>query len=119
MKKLNSKNEEVSVEITDIMGKPVLELEGLKDTMRYVDVGLRLEQKLYPGFPNASDKTMGIQGTFVKCGYDLSRTNTTIDNPTWDSLARLLNEHLEGPLKIGLRGPIPQKEVEGEHSAQQ
>lgn len=111
VKKMNSKNEEVSVEVTDIQGRPIWQLEGLSETMRYVDVGLRLEPRMFDVFGQPGKKAMGVEATFIKCGYDLSRTGEKIENPTWDSLARLLNQHLDGPLKVGLRGDPPVSEA--------
>jgi|SRR3990172_4813340 len=55
-------------------------LEGLNNTYRFVDIALRMEK----------DKTGNLRGRWQKCGYDLSKEGTYLENPTWEMIVNLL-----------------------------
>lgn len=56
-----------------------MEIDGLKDTPRFVDVRLLNEKK------NGQ-----ISSTFVKCGYNLGLEGTTVNNLSWDMLVNMI-----------------------------
>ena len=89
--------------VTDSQGKPVMEMEGLYNTYRFVDVALR-NGKIQVAHPVVSGQKMTVtQGTFMKCGYDISLEGSTIGSPTWDGIAKVLNKNLHPKARIQLR----------------
>lgn len=80
--------------ITRANGDPVLEMEGLHNTYRFVDVALRLEQVAVDSPVEKGKKVLVIQGTFQKCGYNLSLKDSTLLMSTWDNLVRVINTSL-------------------------
>jgi len=67
-------------------------LEGLSGTHRFVDVALLMEQE-----------KGSIKATFKKCGYNLAYTNTSMSNPTWDSVVNRIEMSLGGRMKFDRR----------------
>lgn len=67
-------------------------LEGLANTHRFMDVAL-LTTKV--------DKQ--INGTLLKCGYNLAQEGTVLANPTWDSIANLISMGTGDRIEIGRR----------------
>lgn len=101
--KVNSRGEKESHVILDVTGKPLWQLEGLRNTYRFVDVALRLAKKQIPHPVTAGAKLTTIIGTYMKCGYDISLEGQEILSPTWDSLANALNTNLHPMAQIELR----------------
>lgn len=62
-----------------------LEIDGIKDTPRFVDIRLTNEKK--GGV---------ISSKFTKCGYNLELEGTTIPNLNWDSLVNILEMNWNG-----------------------
>jgi len=85
-------------------GKPLLEMEGLHNTDRFMDVCLRVEQ-VEMDHPGGKDKgkILAIQGEFIKCGYNLSLKGTKVLMGTWDDLAVHLNKGLHPIAQIQTR----------------
>ena len=55
-------------------------LEGLAQTYRYIDVGVRM------------DKVQGVPtGTLIRCGYNLSMEGDVITSPTWDKIVNRIS----------------------------
>lgn len=63
------------------------EIDGVRDTQRYVDVGLR----------NVKDKDGKLKSRFIKCGPNLSYEGMEIPNMTWDRLVSMLETGWHGP----------------------
>lgn len=74
-------------------------LEGLSDTHNKVDVALRFDKSMVDG------KTI-VRYQFKKCGYntDLENPRLTFDNPTWDSVMKLIDDTQGGRLGFQYRG---------------
>jgi len=92
--------------VTDAQGNPIQDMEGLHNTERFLDVMLRMEKKpvdIVDPFGDKVGKEMGIEATFRKCGIDISLEGSKIVNPTWDSLAKVLNKSLHPKAQIMLR----------------
>lgn len=78
------------------------QLAGLKDTYRYVDVALRMEKSQVAG-AKAGTQMSVIDAEFMKCGYDLSLEHGKIRNPTWDTLAEMINGNLAPQAQVRKR----------------
>lgn len=78
------------------------QLAGLKDTYRYVDVALRMEKSQVAG-TKAGTQMSVIDAEFMKCGYDLSLEHGKIRNPTWDTLAEMINGNLASQAQVRKR----------------
>ncbi len=92
--------------VTDSQGNPLWMMEGLHNTLRFLDIMLRMEKLLLPvpdPFGGKTTKVTGIEAEFIKCGYDISLEGTKIQNPTWDKLASALNKNLHPKAQIMLR----------------
>lgn len=100
---MDSKGEMHSVVVNNANGTPKLQMEGLGNTYRFVDVAMRMGIELVDNPMQAGSKIVTVQGVFTKCGYDLSLQGKSIVSPTWDSLANLLNRNLHPRARIELR----------------
>lgn len=88
----------------DSSHNPYQHLEGLANTYRFVDVAMRFSDGLIVD-PFTQEKTMGVMGEFMKCGYDLSKKGKKIGITNWDGLARYLNVDMHERGRIPLRYP--------------
>jgi hypothetical protein len=84
-------------------GKPLKEMEGLHNTDRFMDVCLRVEQIAVDHPTIKGSKIIAVEGTYLKCGYNLSLKGTKVLMGTWDQLAVKLNEGLHPIARIQLR----------------
>lgn len=82
------------------------ELEGLNNTLRFVDIGIRVVSTTVPGFPDASKKVPAVEGKFVKNGIIKSLEGESIMNPTWDGLARVFNRHIHPDMQMKYRWEV-------------
>lgn len=62
------------------------EIDGIRDTFRYVDVALR----------NEKDKKGNLQSLFMKCGPNLAFEGTRVPNLTWNGLVDMLSLNWHG-----------------------
>lgn len=70
-------------------------LEGLAQTYRYIDVGVRME--VNKGKP---------VGTMIKCGYNLDLEGQRLTNPSWDTITDLISMSLGERLKFQRRNHV-------------
>ena len=47
-----------------------------------------------------------IQGTLLKCGYNLAMEGTVLPNPTWDSVANLVSMATEERIELDRRNSV-------------
>ena len=100
---MDSKGEMQSVILKGADGKPLLQMEGLHNTYRFVDVALRMDKSQVDNVMVPGSKIAVVQARFQKCGYDLSLEGTTLITSTWDVLAKKLNTNLHPKAQIQLR----------------
>ncbi len=71
-------------------------LEGLAQTHRFVDIAI-LTTKV------VTSESREIQGTLLKCGYNLGLEGKVLSNPTWDSVASLVSVGTEERIELDRR----------------
>lgn len=64
-------------------------MEGLAQTYRYMDIALRL----------SVDKGK-VSAEFMKCGYNLGLKGMSLLDPTWDTVAQMVEDSLGGRIKL-------------------
>lgn len=85
-------------------GQPVLDLEGLPNTFRHVDVALRHEVVWIPDAAKGQNgRTAVIEATYEKCGFSLMKSGDKLRNPTWNTLVDDLNPHIWEGMKLDRR----------------
>lgn len=90
--------------VTDIMGNPVREFEGLTNSYRFVDLAVEMKKVQFDDPFVPGKKLTTVVGKINKCGYDLSLEGTEVLNPTWDTLITKVNTNLSPTAQIELRG---------------
>lgn len=88
-------------------GKPVMRMEGLSNTDRFIDVSVKMEKSMervvdaVTGQPTMQNV---FRTYFLKCGYDGSLEGTNMVSGSWDDLVDYIGKNVHPKGRVEKRG---------------